>query len=344
MRKRTKETKTRRVSMQDVAKLAGVSQTTVSFVLNGISDANIPQETQDRVRAAVAQLGYRPNAMARSLRSQRSHTIGFISDQVATTPYAGRMIQGAQDVAWEKGKLLFLVNTNNNSELERAAVQTMLERQVEGIVYATMYHRPVTLPPLLKEVPTVLLDCFSLDRSLPSVVPDEAQGGRTATTALLKKGHRRIGFIDNVDPIPATSGRLAGYKQALEEYGITFDSSLLCSDTPDSGGGYRAAMQLMQQADRPTAIFSFNDMMTMGVYDALRKLNLRIPEDVGIISFDNHELIAAHLYPPLSSMELPHYQMGKWAAEELIEMCSKPMSRQPIQHKIECRLIERASF
>ncbi len=330
--------------MQDVAELAGVSQTTVSFVVNGISDANIPQETQERVKAAIKELSYRPNAMARSLRSQRSHTIGFISDQVATTPYAGRMIQGAQDVTWEKGKLLFLVNTSNNSELERAAVQTMLERQVEGIIYATMYHRPVTLPPLLQEVPTVLLDCFTADRSLPSVVPDEVQGGRTATTALLKKGHRRIGFIDNVDPIPATSGRLSGYKQALGDYELAFDSDLVCSETPDSGGGYRGAMQLMQRADRPSALFCFNDMMAMGVYDALRKLNLQIPEDVGVISFDNHELIAAHLYPPLSSMELPHYQMGTWAAERLIEMCSKPMNRQPIQHKIECCLIERASF
>ncbi len=344
MRKHVAEKKTKHASMQDVARLAGVSQTTVSFVVNGISDANIPQETQDRVKLAIKQLGYRPNAMARSLRSQQSQTIGFISDQVATSPYAGRMIQGAQDVAWEKGKLLFLVNTSNNSELERAAVQTMLERQVEGIIYATMYHRPVTLPPLFQEVPTVLLDCYAIDRSLPSVVPDEIQGGRTATIALLKKGHRRVGFIDNVDPIPATSGRLAGYKQALAEYGLTFDSGLVCSETPDSGGGYRSAMELMQRADRPSALFCFNDMMTMGAYDALRKLNLRIPEDVGVISFDNHELIAAHLYPPLSSMELPHYQMGTWAAEHLIEMRSRPVNHQPIQHKIECRLIERASF
>ncbi len=344
MRKRTGETKTRRVSMRDVAKLAGVSQTTVSFVLNGISDANIPQETQDRVRAAVERLGYRPNAMARSLRSQRSETIGFISDQVATTPYAGRMVQGAQDVAWAKGKLLLLVNTSNNDELQCAAIQTMLERQVEGIIYAAMYHRPVTPPPFLKEVPTVLLDCFAPDHSFPSVVPDEVQGGRAATTALLKKGHRKICFINNVDPIPATSGRLGGYKQALEEYGLAFDPSFVCSETPDSGGGYRGAMELMQRADRPSALFCFNDMMAMGVYDALRKLNLRIPEDVGVISFDNHELIAAHLYPPLSSMELPHYEMGAWAAEQLIEMSSKPNDHKPIQHKIECRLVERASF
>ncbi len=344
MRKRTTETKTRRVSMQDVAKLAGVSQTTVSFVLNCISDASIPQETQDRVRAAVEQLGYRPNAMARSLRSQRSQTIGFISDQVATTPYAGRMVQGAQDVAWTKGKLLLLVNTSSNDELQRAAIQTMLERQVEGIIYATMYHRPVTPPLFLKEVPTVLLDCFAPDHSYPSVVPDEVQGGRTATIALLKKGHRRIGFINNVDPIPATSGRLAGYKQALEEYAVAFDPSLACSQTPDSGGGYRGAMQLMQRADRPSALFCFNDMMAMGVYDALRKLNLRIPEDVGVVSFDNHELIAAPLYPPLSSMELPHSQMGAWAADHLIEMASRPNNRKPIQHKIECRLVERSSF
>ncbi|MEZ4657164.1 MAG: LacI family DNA-binding transcriptional regulator [Caldilineaceae bacterium] len=160
-------------SMKDVAKLAGVSQTTVSFVLNNVESANISAETQERVLAAIEELSYRPNAMARQLRFNRTHTIGFISDVVATTPFAGRIIQGAQDVAWEQGYLLLVVNTGGNQEVKQAAVETLLERRVDGILYATMWHRAVAPPPQIHEAPTVLLDCFVAERSLPSVTPDE---------------------------------------------------------------------------------------------------------------------------------------------------------------------------
>lgn len=153
-----KSHKKKRPSMNDVARLAGVSHTTVSFVLNDVPYANIPDETRERIKQAVEQLSYRPNAMARGLRSNRSYTIGFISDEILTTPHAGRMIQGAQDAAWEHQKLLLLVNTGLNKELEAMAIDMMLERQVDGIVYATMYHHLVTVPEQIREVPVVLLD------------------------------------------------------------------------------------------------------------------------------------------------------------------------------------------
>ena len=126
----SKRTKTRAPSMYDVARVAGVSQTTVSFVINDTPSANIPEETRDRVWAAVKELNYRPNAMARGLSSQRSHTIGFISGNIATTPHAGKMIQGAQDVAWASNKALLVINTGVNPALEKATVETLLERQV----------------------------------------------------------------------------------------------------------------------------------------------------------------------------------------------------------------------
>ncbi len=304
--------------MYDVAREAGVSQTTVSFVINDTPGANIPQETRERVLAVVKELNYRPNAMARGLSSQRSHTIGFISGNIATTPHAGKMIQGAQDVAWASNKVLLVINTGGNPALEKAAVETLLERQVEGIIYATMYHRAVTPPPELYQVPAVLLDCYVEDRSLPSVVPDEAQGGRTATEALLRKGHRRIGHISNIDPIPATSGRLEGYKQALAAYAVPFDPALVAVSSGAPGEGYRCAQELMQLPEPPTALFCFTDVRAIGVYDALRQLGCVIPDDVAVVGFDNQELIAAHLYPPLSTLELPHYEMGRWAVEYLV--------------------------
>jgi LacI family transcriptional regulator len=343
MKPQSRRPKAKNPSMYDVARVAGVSQTTVSFVVNNAPDANIPEETRNRVWAAVKELGWRPNAMARGLSLQRSHTIGFLSDEVATSPHAGKIIQGAQDAAWAREIMLLVINTGRNAALERAAIEMMLERQVEGMIYATMYHRPVTLPPLLSQVPIVLLDCYTPDRSLPSVVPDEVQGGRTATETLLRKGHRRIGFINNIDPIPATYGRLEGYKQALATYNVPFDPFLVRTGSSIAEQGYRQTIELMRLAERPTALFCFSDLMAMGAFNALHKLGFAIPEDVAVVGFDNQELIAAHLFPPLTTMELPHYAMGQWAINYLLEPTETQPTAAPTQQTIECRLIERSS-
>ncbi|MEW6404692.1 MAG: LacI family DNA-binding transcriptional regulator, partial [Chloroflexota bacterium] len=190
------------VTMMEVARQAGVSQTTVSLVLNNAETPNIPDETRKRVLQVVADLGYRPNALAQGLRMKRSGIFGFITDEIAITPHAGKIFEGAQDVAWESGKILMLVNTKANPDLESTALDLLIGRRVEGIIYATMYHRPVKIPAVLREIPTVLLDCFVEDRQVPSVVPDEFNGGLNAVKYLLEKGHRRIGFMNNVDDIP----------------------------------------------------------------------------------------------------------------------------------------------
>ncbi len=333
--------------MKDVAKLAGVSQTTVSFVLNNVEGANISAETQERVMAAMEELSYRPNATARQLRSSRTHTIGFVSDLVATTPYAGRIIQGAQDVAWEEGYLLLVVNTGGNQAMKLAAVETLLERRVDGILYATMWHRAVSPPPQIREVPTVLLDCYVEDRSLPSVVPDEVKGGYVATKTLLTRGHRRVALINDQSPVPAMVLRQQGYQQALKEFGIAFDATLVTHQSSDPPGGYAGIAALMTVAAPPTAIFCFNDRMAMGVYQYAQKHGLRIPEDLAVVGYDNQELIAPYLEPPLTTMELPHYAMGQWAVQQLLALMAgiEPESDNvPVQHLCECPLIERSSI
>jgi LacI family transcriptional regulator len=195
----------------------------------------------------------------------------------------------------------------------------------------------------LREVPTVLLDCYAEDRSYPSVVPEEVGGGCEATQYLLQKGHRRIGFINHPHTIPATLGRLKGYQEALAAFSIPYDETLVCADKAESEGGYNGTMKLMQIPDPPTAIFCFNDRTAMGVYDALRKLGLSIPKDVAVIGFDNQEVIAAHLYPPLTTMQLPHYAMGEWAVRHLIHLLDSAEDTAPVQHQIECPLVERES-
>ena len=275
---------------------------------------------------------------------KRSGIIAFVTDEIATTPYAGKIFEGSQDAAWEHGKILLLSNTKNDPKVLTAALDLLMDRQAEGIIYATMYHRPVTPPELLWKIPSVLLDCFVADHSLPSVVPDEVGGGYKATSTLLEKGHRRVGFLNNQDQIPATTLRLQGYVAALTAKGIPFDPALVTADSSDSDGGYRSALKLMQLSDPPTALFCFNDRMAMGAYYALNKLKLSVQKDVAVMGFDNQETIAAHLNPSLSTMELPHYAMGKWAFNYLLEHMDQEGELHPIQHTIVCPYIERASI
>ena len=210
-----------------------------------------------------------------------------------------------------------------------------------------MYHRPVALPANLASatVKTVLLDCFVADRSVASVTPDEIGGGYAATEALIAKGHRRIGFINDSAPIPATFGRLKGYTQALAKHGIPFDEALIhtvVTDTP--AACYEGTLTLMQQPHRPTALFCYTDRMAMGAYDALRKLNLRIPDDVAIVGFDNQEIIAASLHPGLCTMQLPHYEMGVWSVKYLLgEIPESEGGARPIQKVLPCPYVPRAS-
>ena len=338
----------KRPSMKDVADLAGVSRTTVSFVLNNKPDSAIPAETQEKIWTAVRELGYRPNAVARNLRAQHTNTIGFISDEIATTPFAVRILQGAQNQAWEHKKLLLTVNTGGDPDIRDAAVNMLLERQVDGIIYATMYHRQVNPPEQIREVPTVLLDCFVADRSLPSVVPNEVQGGYDATNHLLNQGHTRIAYLCEARPVPAQVGRLEGYKKALDEHGVPFDESLIYLGNSTQASGRELAREVFRQQDRPTAAFCFNDRMAMGAYDALRELGLSIPNDVAIVGYDDQDLIAADIQPGLTTMALPHKEMGRWAVDHLLELMSKQNEElqtdgPPIQHMLECPLINRAS-
>jgi beta-fructofuranosidase len=292
--------------------------TTVSHVLNEVPHAQVRAETRQRVIDAADRLGYRPNRMARSLRTRRTGTIGLIGDSIATTPYAGKMILGAQRAAQDRGYTVVLFNSEADPEVEQRELQALLDYQVDGILYATMYHREVTVPELLGDLPVVLLDAVDVDGRTPGVVPDEVGGGHTATEGLTSLGHRRIGFLTNVDDVPATHGRLQGYRQALEAAGIAFDPSLVIADESETWGGHRAARTLLSREDRPTAIFAYNDRMAMGAYRAAGELGLRIPDDVSVIGFDDQEIITTGLHPELTSVALPHFEMGYWAGETLI--------------------------
>lgn len=341
MAERPKRSRTKPPSMYDVARRAGVSQTTVSFVVNDVANANLPAETRERVWAAIKELGWRPNAMARGLSLRQSQTIGFISDEIATTSHAGKIIQGAQDAAWAHDKLLLVIDVNQDRRREQRAIEMMLERQVEGLIYATMYHHAVRLDPIETDIPIMLLDCFDNEGLYPAIIPDEVQGGRIATEALITRGHRRIGFINNSDPIPAAVGRLEGYRAALAAAGLPFDEHLVCAGPSSGTTGFHCTQELFLLPEPPTALFCFSDVIAMGAYDALKQRGLRIPDDVAVVGFDNLEVVAAHVYPPLSTVELPHYEMGRRAINGLL--AAEPGPRTVTRHLVPCRFIERSS-
>lgn len=340
---------THKNTIRDIAQRAGVGTTTVSRVLN--QHPYVSEEKRNKVLKAIAEMEYRPSFSARWLRSSNSGLIGFLTDEVAITPYAVQIIKGAQEAAWQQGFVLLVVNANSETQTMHAAVKTLLDRQVEGILYAAMYHRPVNLPPEIREVPTVLANCFLPERDLPSVVPDEQLGGYNATRVLLEKGHRRIGFINLGDtrthyppPTAASEGRLAGYKQALAEYDIPFDASLLRYTHQQPQDTYALTIDLMELPQPPTALFCGNDRCAMSAYNALQKLGLRIPDDVAVVGFDNQVDLAETLMPTLTTVQLPHYEMGKWALEHLYLLAnSDTLPEKPLQHQIACPLILRES-
>jgi LacI family transcriptional regulator len=331
-----------RVRISDVASAAGVSIATVSASLNGVESARISADTQARVREVADRLGYVPNRLAQGLRGQRSGTIGFVGDTVATTPYAVGMILGALEAARAADWVVLLMNTKGHRDLEARELATLLQHQVDGVLYATRSHRSVEVPAALGDIPVVLVDAESADPTVSSAVPDEVAGAMTAVGELLGHGHRRIGFINNPDPTLAATGRLEGYKRALGQVGIGIDPALIVAAT-DNGpeGGYWAARQLLALPERPTGLFCFRDLMAMGAYQAAAEAGVRIPEDLSVVGFDNMEF-AAGLFPGLTTVALPHYEMGSWGVQQLLALMESPTER-VMQVRLSGQLVRRRS-
>jgi DNA-binding LacI/PurR family transcriptional regulator len=307
-----------KVRMSDVAARAGVSTATVSMVLNGVGSSRVSPQTQLRVREAAEAVGYKPNSVARSLRTQQTRMVGLISDTIASTPFAGRMLAGANNVAREQGHLVILVDTEQDPGAERQALTALSGQQVDAMIYASMWHRVVEVPADLPE-DAVLLDCAPAAGGRAAVVPDERAGGMAAVRELVAAGHRRIAFLDAEERfgLVASPLRYEGYLRVLAEAGIEPDPALHARAEPVAGGGREAAWRLLElpAGQRPTAMFCFNDRMAMGAYAAAHHRGLSVPGDLSVVGYDDQQLVAAELDPPLTTIALPHYEMGRWAME-----------------------------
>lgn len=312
-----------RATLADVARRAGLSKTAVSLVLNGREGTRLSTEAHQRVYAAAEELGYRPNVAARSLRTRKTATIAFVSDIVAITRFAGGMIRGAVDAAREHDHVLLIAETQGDAAFEKQAIDAMLDRQVDGVIYAAMATRRLTVPPALLGGPVVLLNATSPD-GLPCVLPDDERAGRTAATALLSQGHHdRIAVIGRnqlkeTDPEVslAADARLRGIRAALAEVGAKILRGASCPDWQPEHG-HAAMRTLLRRSERPTGVICMNDRLAFGAYQALAEAGLSVPEDVSIVSFDD-DPVAAWLRPGLSTVALPHETMGRRAVEFLL--------------------------
>jgi LacI family transcriptional regulator, galactose operon repressor len=320
----------RRVTLAEVAKLAGVSSTTASLVLSGRGrELRISQSVEQRVLKAADDLEYRRNIVSVGLRTGTSRTIGFVSDTVATSRLAGDMIKGALEAAREQGMMLFIGETEGEADLELGLLQAMHDRQVDGIVFASMFTRAVKVPASLANGPAVLLNVVPKRGSaLPSVVPDEVEAGRAAARILVEAGHRDgihlIGAGPRIRDVPpealAGAQRLAGIREVLGQARVRIASGHVCPDWQPEYG-YEATRDLLRHS-RPRALICLNDRIAVGAYQALDDVGLRVPGDVSVVSFDDHP-VAGWIRPKLTTVALPHYELGRKAVEVLLAEISR---------------------
>jgi LacI family transcriptional regulator len=320
---RSEEVAVRRSSkptLSDVAARAGVSATTASYILNGRTlEMRISSDTEERVRRAASELAYRPNRIARNLRTASTATIGMISDLIAGGHVASNLLTGASEAARELDHLVVIGESGGLPDVESRFIEEMLGRQVDGIVYATLAARAVTVPAELVGQRVVLLNCVDPSAEIPSVMPDDVMGGRVAAQALLDAGCADGIFVVGEDPsdtVVAGPARLAGVHDALEESGAGLAGVVPCYW--DVTTAYDAVSAWLGNGHRPRGLICLNDRVAMGAYQALAERGLRVPDDVAVVSFDGSEL-ATWLRPRLASVALPFAAMGRRAVEILLD-------------------------
>ena len=309
-----------RATLLQVAQRAGVSRSTASFVITGRHvDMRISEDARQRVLRAVQELDYRPNLMARGLRTKVTNTIALISDTMAGDPYAGRAIHGSSAAAVARGHLLFIGETEGDPVVEEKLITDFLDRQVDAFVYARMFTRQVRLPKLLRGRRVVLLNCLTRGAgpAYHSVIPDELAAGQSAARVVAEAGHRDGIYLlgDPAEHVFAGQERVAGIRESLAAAGTRPAGVIGCNWWPDSA--YDALGRALAAGLRPKALICLNDRIAFGAYQALREAGVAVPDDVSVVSFDDSEL-AAWLRPQLTSIALPHYQLGRQAVELLL--------------------------
>ncbi len=311
-----------RVSIKDVARVAGVSHSTVSRAL--AHSPLIPVKTRRRIERVAQKLGYTPNAIARGLVTQRTHAVGVIVTSIAD-PFVAEIVRGIEHTAGAQGYRVVLAMSHNDPEREVNAVKALREWRVDAVIVASS-RVGALYQPLLKDIgaPIVLINNQSPrnSRMIHSVIVDDVRGGELATQYLLSLGHRVIGHIRGPAGYRATRNRLAGYRRALRKAGIPYDRARVVDGDGRAEGGEKI-LQLLEHSPAPTAVFCYNDMTAIGALRALKRRGVRVPHDLSLIGFDNI-LFATYVDPPLTTIAQPMFEMGQSAMQMALTLIQDP--------------------
>lgn len=306
-------------TIKDVARHADVSVTTVSHVVNGTR--HVSPEGRARVEKAIRELGYVPSAIARSLKSNNTRTLGMLIPN-SSNPYFAEIVHAVEDRCFGAGYNVILCNTNDEAHRQGSYLQVLAERRIDGLIVVSTGH-DATLPTQLAglSIPTVLVDReIELTEQQPCDLVETAhmQGGLLATLHLLSLGHRRIACIGGPEGIAPSEQRIAGWRSALADAGCGMGEGLLWHGNFTSQGGYEAMHAVLRAQDAPTAVFVCNDLMAMGALCAAHERGLRVPEALSIVGFDDIEL-TAFTSPPLTTVAQPKQRIGALAVDMLLE-------------------------
>jgi LacI family transcriptional regulator len=295
------------ITLKMVAERAGVSVNTASRAINNKPD--ISKETKKRILQIAKELGYIRNAAAVALRTKKTGTIGaVIADN--RNPFYAEVLNGIEEAAREKNYHIILANTQRDYQKEEEVINLLLAKRVDGLLITPVQDRDDDIKNLIDaNIPFVVVGRDFENIEVDAVYNDEVKGGFLATEYLIKKGHKKIASINGFLHKSPAKGRLEGYKKALKKYGIPFDDALVTVGDIDVKDGYERTKQLLEKGLNFTAIFAYNDMMAFGAMQAIKEKGLRIPEDIGLVGYDDIPF-ASLISPPLTTIRLKKQDLG----------------------------------
>lgn len=328
-------------TLKDIARIVGVAPSTVSGVING--NARVGRETKERILKVVRELDYTPNAVAKGLRLKSTATVGLLIPSI-TNPFFPAVARGVEDVANAHGYNVFLCNCDRDEAKEKRYVRTLIDKQVDGIIFAAPTVSPKDMEaPTTCGVTVVVMNEAIDDQSVDEVWIDYVSGARALTEHLIALGHNRIGFIGGPPRLKRSQDRFAGYKQALRKHHLQVDNSLVRAGNFDYASGYELGTELLDVNNRrPTGIFAANDLMALGVLAAALDKGLRVPDDVSIAGFDNIDL-CSYVRPKLTTVHQPNYEAGRVAMEMLIQRRNRHSNGTKVRIAMETTVIVRDS-
>lgn len=316
----------KRITINDVARAAGVSRQTVSRAMN--DKGEISPETKERVLTAVRELGYQPNRAAQSMVTRRTRTIGLIFSDILN-PFFPEVIRGIQDIARENDYNVFLCNTDDQPEIEDKTLNSLVANGVDGIIILGSSLPDEKLSRFADNFhPLVITNRFVNHPNINLIIVDNIRGGALAASHFIEHHHTAVGAITNENQPFGEVRRMQGFRDTLAQYNLPSDNSIIASGAATISGGYSATKRLLAQAPHLTGIFTYNDLMGLGAIRACHDLGLNIPQDVAIIGFDDIHLTSI-VSPSLTSIRVDKYAMGSKAINRLLEMLENPLKDYP---------------